>query len=195
MKATGKFLLIAAILVAFVSAGCRSSSGLATYHIRQDIDFSYIKRVAVLPLDNLTNERFAGDVVRQVVISELLASGLVDVVVPGEVMSALEKMGPRSIGSLNAEQIKALGNALKVQAFILGSVEKFGEVRTGNISAPEISITLMMADASSGTIIWSVTRTTGGAGFMARHFGARTDTMSESVVKIVRETLKTLTKF
>lgn len=158
------------------------------------MDFGSVKRVAVLPLDNLTNERYAGEIVRQVVIGELLASGLVDVIVPGEVTAAIDKMGSKSTSSFTEEQIKTLGSSLKVQAVILGSVGKFGEVRVGNISAPEISITLMMADTSSGSIVWSATRTSGGASFMARHFGATSDTMSESVLKVVRETLRTLTK-
>ncbi|MCG2710147.1 MAG: hypothetical protein L6246_07530 [Thermodesulfovibrionales bacterium] len=159
------------------------------------MDFGYVKRVAVLPLDNLTNEKYAGEIVRQVVISELLASGLVDVVVPGEVIAAIQKLRLKPEESLNAEQIKAVGKDLKVQAVILGSVEKFGEARVGNISAPEISITLMMADTSSGSIVWSATRTSGGASFMARHFGARSDTMSETVLKVVREAIQTLYKY
>lgn len=159
------------------------------------MDFGYVKRVAVLPLDNLTNEKYAGEIVRQVVISELLASGLVDVVVPGEVIAAIQKLRLKPEESLNAEQIKAVGKDLKVQAVILGSVGKFGEARVGNISAPEISITLMMADTSSGSIVWSATRTSGGASFMARHFGARSDTVSETVLKVVREAIQTLYKY
>lgn len=189
-----KYIIGAVLGISLLLWGCGGGVS-STYHIRQDVDFSFIKRVAVLPLDNLTNERYAGDVVRQVVISELLASGLVDVVVPGEVNAAIDKMGVKSVTSLTAEQMKALANTLKVQAVLLGSVDKFGEVRSGNVSAPEVSITLMMADAASGSVIWSATRTTGGASFMARHFGARTDTLSESVMKVVRGALYTLTKF
>lgn len=191
MSLLKKSVCVSMLCMAVLSLGCRGS---ATYHISQDMDFGSVKRVAVLPLDNLTNERYAGEIVRQVVISELLASGLVDVVVPGEVIAAIQKLRLKPEESLNAEQIKAVGKDLKVQAVILGSVGRFGEVRVGNISAPEISITLMMADTSSGSIVWSATRTSGGAGFMARHFGARSDTMSESVLKVVREILRTLTK-
>lgn len=192
MSGLQKGVCVSMLCMAVLSLGCRGN--VSTYHISQDMDFGSVKRVAVLPLDNLTNERYAGEIVRQVVISELLASGLVDVIVPGEVIAAIDKMGSKSISSLTEEQIKTLGSSLKVQAVIFGSVGKFGEVRVGNISAPEISITLMMADTSSGSIVWSATRTSGGAGFMARHFGARSDTMSESVLKVVRETLRTLTK-
>lgn len=182
--------MLSIVIIAF---GC-SGQGTPSFYVRQDYDFSFIKRVAVLPLDNITNERFAGETVRQVVISELLATGLVDVAVPGESVAAIEKLGIKSVSSLNAEQIKAMGNALKVQAIVFGSVGKFGEARTGNISAPEVSITLMMADAGSGSIIWSVTKTGGGASFMARHFGARSETMSETVLRVVREAIQTLYK-
>jgi len=186
------FLLTAlcSLLLLYACAG----RGAPSFYIRQDYDFSYIKKVAVLPLDNLTNEKFAADAVRQVVICELLSTGLMDVAVPGEADAAVDKLGLRSIKALNAEQIKTLGNALKVQAVVFGAVDKFGEVRIGNMTAPEVTITLMMADTSSGSIVWSVTKTGGGASFMARHFGASSETMSEAVIRIVREAIQTLYK-
>ncbi len=187
-----RYALAGMLLLLSAALGCSTTP---SYHIRQDVDFSFIKRVAVLPMDNLTNERFAGETVRQVVISEFLASGLVDVVVPGEVTAAMERLGIKSVASLDKEQIRALGEALDVQAVIFGSVEEFGMTRSGNVSAPIVTISLMMADTGSGSIIWSVTRTGGGAGFWARHFGARTETMSETLLKVVREAVGTLMKY
>jgi len=172
-------------------SGC-GGRGDPSFYISQETDFSFIKRVAVLPLDNLTNERFAGDAVRQVVISELLASGLVEVVAPGDAIAAMDNLKMKPGQAPNADQIKAIGKALKVQGVIIGAVNKYGEIRDGNVSSPEITITLMMADTSSGSIVWSVTKTRGGAGFMARHFGARADTMSEAALKVVREAIRTL---
>jgi TolB-like protein len=193
-KLLKEFVLINLLFVLSISFGCGARGTTPSFYIRPDYDFSYIKKVAVLPLDNLTNEKFAGDAIRQVVICELLATGIVDVVVPGDADTTIEKLGLRSIKSLSADQIKTISNSLKVQAVIFGSVEKFGEVRTGNISAPEITITLMMADATSGSIIWSITKTGGGASFMARHFGAKSETMSEAVLRVVREAIQTLYK-
>jgi hypothetical protein len=193
MKILKVFVLTSLAVLLFISFGC-AGRGTPSFYIRQDYDFSYLKKVAVLPLDNLTNEKFAADAVRQVVICELLSTGLVDVAVPGEADAAVDKLGVKSVRSLNAEQIKTVGNVLKVQAVVLGAVDKFGEVRIGNISAPEVTITLMMADTSSGSIVWSVTKTGGGASFMARHFGARSETMSEAVIRVVREAIQTLYK-
>ncbi len=193
MNLLTRYIFVGILFIVCISFGC-GGKGTPAFYINQDIDFSFIKRVAVLPLDNLTNEKFAADAIRQVVISELLASGLVDVACPGDAIAAIENLRLKQGQSPSAEQIKAIGKALKVQAVILGAVNKFGEIREGNISAPEVAITLMMADTGSGSIIWSVTKTRGGAGFWARHFGARSETISETVVNVVREALKTLYK-
>lgn len=186
-----KKYLITLIFALFIISGCRSS-GIPTYHISEDIDFSFYKRIAVMPLDNLTNEKFAGDIVRQVVISEILASGLIDVIVPGEVMSVVNDLGIKTVTALSAGQIKSLGKALGVEAVILGSVEEYGTVKLGSVNAPQVTITLMMADTSTGFIVWSITKTRGGAGFMARHFGARHETISETVLMLVRDAIQTL---
>jgi hypothetical protein len=194
MNLLRRYIFVGILFIVCISFGC-GGKGTPAFYISHDIDFSFIKKVAVLPLDNLTNERFAADAVRQVVISELLASGLVDVTCPGDAIAAIETLKLKPGQPLSADKIKAVGQALKVQAVVLGAVNKFGEVREGNVSAPEVAITLMMADTGSGTIIWSVTKTRGGAGFLARHFGARSETMSETMLKVIREALQTLYKY
>lgn len=194
MGIVNRYVFLFFLFVVIISMGCRGSAP-STYHIREDVDFSFIKKVAVLPFDNLTPERSAGELVRQIVVSELLASGLVDVVVPGEVNATLKSLNIKSTSSLSKNQIKTIGNTLQVQAVILGVVEKFGDIRTGNISSSELTITLMMADTSAGSILWSVTKTGGGAGFMARHFGTKTKTMSETVLSVVREAIETFTEY
>lgn len=185
-----RYILLILLCILLIISGC--SGTVSTLHISQETDFSFIKKVAVLPFENMSNDRFAAEIIRQAVINELLASGFVDVALPGDVTYALDRMGLKSTTLLNADQIKILGNNLKVQAVVFGSVERFGEERIGNVSAPVVTVTIMMADTESGSIIWSVTKTRGGAGFMARHFGARTDTLSETVIKVVKDAIQTL---
>ena len=193
MNLCKKYILTLTILITVMLSGCGGNAPV--YHIDPNVDFSFFKNVAVLPLDNLTNNKAAGEIVKQMVISELLASGLVDVVIPGEVMSAISELGIQNISSLNKNQIKALGNALNVEAVIMGSVEQYGEVRSGNMSAPEVTVTLMMAEIESGDIIWSITLSRGGLDFMARHFGAKSETMSEIVQGVIREAIQTLVEY
>jgi len=182
---------IACIIILLICLGCAPK---ASFYISPDYDFSFIKKVAVLPLENFTNERTAGSIVTHVVISELLASGLVDVAPPGDVVAALQNLRINPGSSLTTEQIKAISKTLNVQAVIFGSVNKYAQVTEGNISYPEISITLMMADATSGTIIWSVTKTTEKPNFWVKHFGAKADTISEALEKVVRNAIQTLYK-
>jgi hypothetical protein len=197
MRSLNTFFVIPALFIMILFTGCRGGIGTSSpaFYINPDVDFSFIKRVAVLPLDNLSGEQAAGEVVRQIIMSELLASELVDVVVPGEVLTALNALNIKSIAGLNTEHIKSLGKALKVEAVVIGAVEEYGYNRFGNISVPELTITLMMADTNTGAIVWSVTKMGGGASFMAKHFGAKTKTMSETVLSVVREAINTFTGY
>ena len=183
-------VLCGIILSLIFLSGC--STKVETFHISEEYDFSYIKRVAVLPFTNLTDNRNAGEIIRQLVISELLASGLVDVVHIGNVTRALKRQNITDINSMSVSQIRALGKDLKVQAVILGTVEKYGETRIGAVSAPEVTVTLMMVETDGGSIVWSVTKTRGGANFFARHFGAKPETLSETALRVVREAIQTL---
>jgi TolB-like protein len=193
MDITKKYIITGIFCILITVTGCRSI-GPSWFYVRQDTDFSFIKRVAVLPMENLSNDKFAADIVSDLVVSELLASGLVDVVIPGDVTAALNKLDIKSISSPSAEQIKALGKALRVEAVITGTIEQYGETTFGNVSSPEVTISFMMTDVGSGSIIWSVTKTRGGLSFMAKHFGARSETLSETVLAVVREAILTLTR-
>lgn len=186
-------LLFFIFLSAPLLSGCAGS--VDSYHIKENVDFSFIKRVAILPLDNFTSNKNASEAVRQVVTTEMLASGFVDVVVPGDVMAAINSIGVKSISSPSVEEIRALGKFLRAEAVVIGSVDNYGEVRRDNVTVAEVSITLMMVDTGAGDILWSVTKSSSGAGFMARHFGARTPTLSEAVSNIVREAIETLSAY
>jgi hypothetical protein len=193
MKVLQGVFLAWALLLLVMNGGCKTVE--TPYHLAEDVDLSFIKKVAVLPLDNLTNDKYAADAVRQVAINELLLTGLVDVALPGDATVAMEKAGVREASSLNTQKIKEIAGALKVQAVILGAVEKYGEVRSGSFTAPEVTITLMMADAATGSILWSATKTAVGDSFMARHFGARSESLSELTVKVVRDCIRTLEQY
>lgn len=186
-------LLFLMFLLAPILTGCAGS--VTSYHIKENVDFSFIKRVAILPLDNFTSNKSASEAVRQVVTTEMLASGFVDVVVPGDVMAAISSIGVKSISSPSVEEIRALGKFLRVEAVVTGSVDNYAEVRRDNVTVAEVSITLMMVDTGAGDILWSVSKTSPGAGFMARHFGARTPTLSETTSNIVREGIATLSSY
>ncbi|MDI6789629.1 MAG: hypothetical protein QME44_02945 [Thermodesulfobacteriota bacterium] len=191
MKRRGAYHFIICLLLACICFGC-ARAPKPSFYIRQDFDFSFIKRVGVLPFDNLTNEKFASERIRRLVINELLASGLMDVVVAGDLSATLKAAKVESVTALPPQQIKEIGKALNAQAVLTGSVERYEEPKGGSFAAPEISISLVMAETDSGSIVWSVSVSTGGAGFGTRHFGARADTISEASEKVVKKAIRTL---
>jgi TolB-like protein len=181
------FLLLALCLLLIFIYGC----GGPKYHIRSKADISAIKRVAVLPLENFTADTYAGEKIRRLVISELLSRGI-DVIEPGEVTRLLKESEVRSLGSIKVSDIQNTGKTLGVEAVMLGSVEAFGMGRGISVTYPEVSIHLMLLEASSGKILWSGLHTTGGAGFWTRHFGAEGISLSEAARRAVKKAVSTL---
>jgi TolB-like protein len=180
------YCLLGLALLSFL--GCRGPQA----YIHPNVDLSFIQKVAVMPFANLTRDEFAGRKVKEVLIAELLLTGALDVIEPGEVNRVLAKEKIQSVSSLTAVQIKTIGKALGAQAILIGTVEEFGEIRSGSLSAPLVTIGLRMMDVESGTIIWSVNHSKGGFGIMMRLLGVGGGTISEVTTKVVREAIDTL---
>lgn len=160
------------------------------HYVRPNTDISDIKRIAVLPFENFTSDKHAGDKVRSMVIIEMLSRGM-DVIEPGEVIKTLLESNVRSIHSISVSDIQNMGDALGIKAVLMGSVESFGMSRGVSVSYPEVTIHLMMLDTESGDIIWSTWHSTGGASFWTRHFGAEGRTLDETSSRVVKEAFNT----
>jgi hypothetical protein len=182
------FLVFCGVLASL--GGCASAK--SGPYVNPKFDFSLVKRVAVLPLETLAQDQSAGEKVRRLLVTEVLASGVVDVVEIGQVNRVLGQQGVQSLATLGPEDFKRLGEALKVQALILGSVDTYDRVSTGGTTAPEVTISLRAIDVSSGGIVWSTTNTGGGMGLAGKLFGLTSDSLSEVARKTVHEAVGTL---
>lgn len=185
-RLTGFGLLVAVLWL----AGCAETA--PTTYVHPNYDFSRVKKVAVLPLENLTVDQTAGEKVRKIVITELLATGIVDVVEPGQVNRVLANQNIQNVTAMLPEEFKRLAAALGVQMLIVGSVESFDRVQVGGVQAPEVTLTLRGIDADSGTIVWAASHTQGGATVAARLFGLTGDSLSEVARKAAHEAVATL---
>ncbi|HSB70532.1 MAG TPA: CsgG/HfaB family protein [Candidatus Methylomirabilis sp.] len=177
-------------------AGLLSLAGCGTLrpatYVHPNFDFSRVKKVAVLPLENLTTDQAAGEKMRKVVITELLATGIVDAIEPGQVNRVLAQQNIQSPTALLPEDFKRLGASLGAQLLVVGSVEAFDRVTVGGVQAPEVTLTLRGVDAESGTVVWAASHTEGGATFAARLFGLTGDSLSEVARKAAHEAVATL---
>jgi len=175
-------------------------------YVNPNINFRFIKRVAVLPFENFAQDRFADKKVRDVFVTTLLASEVVDVPELGEVLLVMNTIGiasgqgqsefgppnPQSTSNISIETAKALGQALGVQGIILGSVEEYSIIRGASGSYPEISITMRMIDPKTGSIIWAVSHTEKGRLFLPSILGIGEETLSETLFKALKNIVDTL---
>jgi hypothetical protein len=130
-------------------------------------------------------------------VTELLATGAVDVVEPGEVQAALVKIAGAIPGrpvAPSTEQVLALGKALGVQALLLGSVTQSENQRSGAVAIPAVTIDLHLVEAETGATVWAATHSEKGGSLEARVLGTGGEPIAETTRRCVREALRTLVK-
>src|SRR5574337_626501 len=187
---TGSWWCVVVLTGSLWLTGCWQMAPSAYVHATYD--FSRVKKVGVLPLENLTSDQTAGEKMRKVVITELLATGIVDAVEPGQVNRVLSTQNIQNPTAMSPEDFKKVAGALGAQLLIVGSVESYDRIQAGGGQAPEVTLTLRGIDADSGTVVWATSHTRGGATMMARLFGLTGDSLSEVARKAAHEAVVTL---
>lgn len=201
---TRLFYFIASVLIMMGCTGCMGAK--SKVYINSNINFRFIKKVAVFPFENLSQDRFAGKKVRDIFVTTLLASEVVEVPELGEVVQAMntlglgmgaeesgfafEEQGPAS--TITKDTAMALGKAIGIQGIILGSVEEYSIIRSTSGSYPEVSLSLRMIDTKTGSIIWAVMHTEKGSRIIPSILGIGEETLSEAAIKATKKIVDTL---
>jgi hypothetical protein len=184
---TGKLYYAFSLVLLLVICGCSAPN----YYVRPKAGITSIKKIAVLPMESLTSDVYAGENVRRAIITELMSRGI-DVVEPGEITKVLNEMKIRSVSALSVADMQKMSQTLSVDAMLLGSVGAYGISKGISVSYPEVAINLKMYSVAANGIIWSAWHTGGGPGFWTRHFGAEGSTLSEVTRKVVRKSINTM---
>lgn len=165
-----------------------------TQYVHPNADLAALKTVAVMPFENLSADRTAGDKVQKIFASELLATGAFSVVEPGLVSKTLKASRIETMESLGPADFKKLGEELKADAVFLGTVVDFAESRSGQTPTPDITIQLRLVECQSGATVWSASRSKSGASASARLFGIGGESLTEAARHLVKDELRTLVK-
>jgi hypothetical protein len=191
MKRSGcwSISLLAAALVA--TSGCAASG--PKYH-DQAMDFGSVRSVAVLPFQNLSREGQAGDRVRDVFATTLLATSGIYVVPPGEVQRNISKLNIGMAATPSIEDVTRLGQSLKVDAVITGVVKEYGELRSGNATSNVVSLSAQMLETATGKVVWSASTTKGGITMGDRLLGSGGTPMNQVTEAAVDDLLAKLFK-
>lgn len=161
-------------------------------YIHPTADLTYIETVAIVPLENLTQQKGAESKVMNVVATEVLRRGVFDVVEFGEVTKVLREEGFKGDGSISKRVAERAAKRLNVQAFIAGAVEEYGVSRTGGSSYPEVSVSLKLIDGKSYKILWEATHSVKGTTVLDRLFGISKRSTSDLAKELVAEMFDTL---
>jgi len=167
-------------------AACASQSAPSMY-VHPNADLTLYPRVAVLPLTNLTTDRFAGDRVREILVVELAALDIFEVAENGSVNRTLRTLKVTDVEELDPPTIAAIGKELGVQGLFLGTVMDFRERRAGNLAAPEIALSLRLVDVESGVVVWAGNDARAGLSLGTRLFGVGEQTATSVVRELIRE--------
>ena len=186
-----KVLEIPTVLLLVVAlSACRSAQ--QTSYVHKNADLGAISKVAVLPFDNLSQERSAGDKVQKIFYLELLALDVFEVSEPGQVTKILRSQ--TSTDALGPADYQKIGKDLGVDGVFVGSVVDFADAHAGGTPTPEVTIQLRLIETHSGSTVWSTGQTRSGASMSTRLFGVGGESMTQAARKVVRAELGTLLK-
>jgi TolB-like protein len=181
------------VFVLFSLAGCSAKNNL-DFFVRQEVSLDYFKTVAVLPFNNYTADPYVTLRCREILMTEMMASGLFEVVEKGQVDSRLKEEAIDWGAPLDAPLLRRLGQRLGVQGLLMGSVDDVGESRIGNSVYPELSITMRLVDTESGMIIWQASGRGSGYSVWGRLFGVGFKDSFEVTLELIRTLLASMGK-
>lgn len=170
-------------------AGCASAP---VSYVSPDVDFGFIRRVAVTPFVNMSSDRYASQRMESVFLAELLTYRGLDVVDPGEMLQAWNDMRLGADVVLTPEQAVGLGERLGVDAVFTGAIEEYGLERLGGDKTYNVTAVFGLVETVTGSQIWSAQVHADGASLWKNLFGGQPVSLYEVSRRAVRRSLDTL---
>ena len=142
-----------ALLLAALVAGCASPT---RFYLNAEADMGFYQKVIVLPFANLTGDRFAGERVTRVFVTELVIIDRFRIVDPGEVRAILDRTGGLSAvdGSYDPKKLKDAAAEVGATGIIRGGVTEYQLLRSGSSEKPSIAFDAEMMDVATSTVVW-----------------------------------------
>lgn len=191
MKVKG--LLCFFLVILLFTGGC---GGSTLRYVNPTANFSYIKKVAILPFNNLSDDRYAGERIRNTLTVDLMSRGVFEVVEQGEVTKVLGVIF-REAGveegravPVDKETLKMIGEKLSIQAVILGSVDEYSGGSYGGSGV--VSVAMRMLDTNSGIVLWQAKTTETSKSIWRKLIGIEEIDRSELTRNAVKNALDTL---
>lgn len=158
--------------------------------VHPEADISYYQKFALVPFENLTTDRAAGEKASNAFLTELLIARRFAVVEPGNVVRAAKEAGlpsPLKAGELETGELEKLGEKTGADAILRGVVREYEMVRVGQDQYPLVTLDIELLDVATGTTVWMISDTKKGGPNLPFVSVGETFTLGELLQKICEE--------
>ena len=159
-------IILTSILLSLSACSFNKTNAKTESYLRENVSIAHIETVAVFPFEGSGGAAR----VREFTMTQVLASGMFDVVDKGRLDDILRQELITPETPVDATSIRRIGNRLNVQGFIFGSLEMSNQSR-GGASFSEIIVTLRLLDTETGIILWQASGMASGYSLTDRLFG------------------------
>jgi hypothetical protein len=148
-------------------------------------------RVAILPLANYTAQHDAPAHVAPLLVAEVGVKPGVRVADAGAVEAALAREPWLLLDRVPPDLVQRLADSLAVDALLVGSLQAFDWRDTAGERVPQVSISLRLVSASSGSTLWSAVHSRDGDDAEWLFGFGRVRSLEQLAAQTVREMLRT----
>jgi TolB-like protein len=188
---TKEYAVLLVCFMLFTLFGCAGTTAPQVF-MRPEFNKEYVRKVAVLPFEDIAGNSNIAARCRQITITQTLSSGLFDVVDKMQVDSLLKQEAIQPGTPINVSTLRRLGQLLDVQAFLIGSLDEAGESQKGAAIFLELSMTMRLVDAESGLVLWQASGRNSGYSWWDRLFGLGGEDSFQVTLGLVRNLLRTI---
>lgn len=174
---------IVCLLLGLLAGGCANP--------RQAVDFATAEaargdlKVAVLPLENLTNHPSAGVIVAELLAAEIYHRRVFSLQENAAVRRTLLERDMEPAEASRLASPVELASQLQVDAVLVGSVSEFG-YQHGLHEEPVVGINLRLVDGREGRVLWAASHSASGTGVLVR------DSLNAAAQRVVRTMIDNL---
>ena len=182
---------VAVLLVILLLSACGSisiQSSVKPFSSEEAQQFSSIKKVAILPFDNLTKKKDVEKLLSALLTTSLLNEGVFESVEDVRYVASVMKMLKiKRTEILDRDLVLKMGETMRCEAIILGEIDAY-EIGKKDEST-DISISATMLDTRSGDILWTANVTNSSSTSVGKVFGVTPGPNHLSMAKDVINTL------
>lgn len=115
-----------------------------------------VESIAVFPLDNVSGHPDASKKIGNLLLTELVRTGLFRIADIGEAENVLRRLRIRTTAEMDLENLHEIGERLNVETVIVGSVDEYELRQDRSGAVPVVAINARMLDVRTGEILWTI---------------------------------------